>query len=333
MTPGDVIIGLIHNEPVAKGQPNWESSIDVMEQVESIETSLTKLGYRSRRIAFSRDLGRFVRETEASGITLAFNLCESVDDNPQFVAHPAAVLELMNIPFTGSSSSALMATTDKHSFKMILRAAGFNTPASLLFAGEAEIHCNHMQFPVILKPQFQDASIGIDQDSVISDPALLPGACQEFFRLYGPIIIEEYIDGTEFNISVIGSSNPEVFPVAEIDFTGFPDSLYRIVGYRAKWEPESVEYRESRRIFPTLPDDLRQQMSSLSSACYTLFGLRDYGRVDLRLDRSGKIYVLEINANPCLSPDAGFPAAAQQGGLDYTAMVEKLLTFVSARSV
>ncbi len=333
MMGADTVIGLIHNEPIAEGLPNWESSVDVMDQIEAIEAALTERGYRSCRIAFTRDLGRFVRETEEAGITLAFNLCESVDDNPQFVAHPAAVLELMSIPFTGSSSAALMATTDKHSFKMILKAAGLNTPASLLFSGQESIDFSHMQFPVILKPQFQDASIGIDQDSVISDSGLLFGACKDFFRMYGPIIVEEYIDGREFNISLIGSSQPEVFPVAEIDFTGFPDSLYKIVGYRAKWEPESVEYRESRRVFPRLPDDVYRNMSAVASLCYTLFGLRDYGRVDLRLDGNGKIYVLEINANPCLSPDAGFPAAAQQAGLDYTAMVDKLLTFVSSRSV
>jgi D-alanine-D-alanine ligase len=333
MIRADKVIGIVHNEPIAEGQPNWESSVDVMEQVDAIEASLTELGYRSARIAFNRDLGRFVHETEEARIAMAFNLCESVDDNPQFVAHPAAVLELMEIPFTGSPSSALMATTDKHSFKMMLRAAGLNTPASLLFSGEEDINFSHMRFPVILKPQFQDASIGIDQESVISDPDLVTGACRDLFSKYGPILVEEYIDGREFNISLIGSSQPEVFPVAEIDFTGYPDSLHRIVGYRAKWEPESVEYRESRRIFPTLSDDVYRKMSSVSAECYTLFGLRDYGRVDLRLDRSGKIYVLEINANPCLSPDAGFPAAAQQSGLGYTAMVEKIMTFVSARAV
>ncbi len=326
------IIGLVYNEPIPEGETNWQSSVDIMAQVEAIESSLVELGHTAVRIPFTRDLGRFVRETENAGMSMAFNLCESVDDNPQFVAHPAAVLELLNIPFTGSPAAALMSTTDKHLVKLALRAAGLNTPESLLFSGETQVNFSHMQFPVILKPQFQDASIGIDQESVISDSNRLLRALKEFYKEYGPIIAEEYIDGREFNISLIGTESPEVLPAAEIDFSGYPDDLFKIVGYRAKWEPESIEYQESRRSFPTLPATMTSQMAAVSAQCYQLFGLRDYGRVDLRLNQSGKVYVLEINANPCLSPDAGFPAAAKQSGLHYTAMVEKLVAFVNARS-
>ncbi len=324
-------IGLIHNQPIPEGQANWESSADVMAQVEAIETSLVDLGHTAVRIPFTRDLGHLVRQIEEARMSMAFNLCESVDDNPQFTAHPAAVLELMNIPFTGSPAAALMATTDKHLVKMVLQAAGLNTPRSFLYSGGESIDCSPMQFPVILKPQFQDASIGIDQESVITDPGLVSATLHQFYGLYGPIVVEEYIDGREFNISLMGATHPEVMPVAEIDFTGFPDNLFKIVGYRAKWEPESIEYRQTQRTFPTLPTNMAENMASVATQCYLLFGLRDYGRVDLRLDANGKAYILEINANPCLSPDAGFPAAVQQSGLNYTAMVEKIVSFVSTR--
>ncbi len=325
-------IGLIHNQPISEGQTNWESSADVMAQVEAIETSLIDLGHTAIRIPFTRDLGHLVHQIEDARISMAFNLCESVDDNPQFAAHPAAVLELLNIPFTGSPAAALMATTDKHLVKLVLQAAGLNTPRSFLYSGGESIDFSHMQFPVILKPQFQDASIGIDQESVITIPSQLATTLLKFYELYGPIVVEEYIDGQEFNLSLMGSAHPEVMPVAEIDFTGFPDDLFKIVGYRAKWEPESIEYRQSKRTFPALPADMAKNMASVATECYRLFGLRDYGRVDLRLDANCKVYILEINANPCLSPDAGFPAAVQQSGLDYTAMVEKFVSFVSTRS-
>lgn len=326
-------IGLIHNEPIPEGAANWESSADVMAQVKAIESSLLELGYQAVHIPFTRDLGRFVQQVQESRMTMAFNLCESVDDNPQFVAHPAAVLELLNIPFTGSSAAALMSTTDKHLVKLALRADGLNTPGSLLFSGEELETYSHLQFPVILKPQFQDASIGIDQESVLTDPARLLETLQKFYEQYGPIIVEEYIRGREFNISLIGSVHPVVLPAAEIDFSGFPDNLFKIVGYRAKWEPDSIEYQESKRIFLSQPDPIKEAMSAVAVHCYKLFGLRDYGRVDLRLDEHSKVYVLEINANPCLSPDAGFPAAVGQSGLSYTAMVEKLISFVLARSL
>lgn len=333
MMPENGVIGLIYNEPIAIGEANWQSSMDVMAQVEAIELALAELGHRSVRIPFTRDLGRFVRHIEEVRLTLAVNLCESVDDNPQFVAHPAAVLELLNIPFTGSPSSTLTATTDKHLLKLILQAAGFKTPAALLYSGEEQINCGSLRFPVIIKPQFQDASIGIDQESVISEPSRLLSALREFHAVYGPLVVEEFIDGPEFNISLLGTATPEVMPVAEIDFSGFPDDLYKIVGYRAKWQPESVEYQQSKRAFPALPETLRQQMATVSAQCYRLLGLRDYGRVDLRLDADGRIYILEINANPCLSPDAGFPAAVMQSGLDYSAMVEKIISFAFCRKL
>ncbi|MEE4165874.1 MAG: hypothetical protein V2I35_07740 [Desulfocapsaceae bacterium] len=326
-------IGLIHNQPIPQGEANWESSADVMAQVEAIETCLVELGYTTVRIPFTRDLGLFVRQIEEAQMFMAFNLCESVDDNPQFAGHPAAVLELLNIPFSGSPAATLMATTDKHLVKLVLHSAGLNTPKSFLFSGSEPVCFSHMRFPVILKPQFQDASIGIDQESVITEPGELQAALEEFFATYGPIVIEEYIDGREFNISLIGSDNPEVMPVAEIDFSGFPDDLFKIVGYRAKWEPESIEYQQSKRTFPKLPPSLAANMAAVALQCYQLFSLRDYGRVDLRLDQNGKIYVLEINTNPCLSPDAGFPAAVQRSGLDYSAMVEKIVSFGKARSL
>lgn len=198
-------IGLVHNEPIPEGQANWESSVDVMAQVEAIETALVRLGYKTVRIPFTRDLGRFVRQIEEAEISMAFNICESVDDNPQFVAHPAAVMELLNIAFTGSPAAALMSTTDKHLVKLALHAAGLNTPRSILFCGGELSNFSHLQFPVILKPQFQDASIGIDQESVISDPCRLPETLWKFYATYGPIVAEEYIDGREFNISLIGT--------------------------------------------------------------------------------------------------------------------------------
>jgi D-alanine-D-alanine ligase len=327
------MIGLIYNQPIEAGRAHWESSADVMAQVEAIESSLTALGRPSTRLPMTRDLPRFLRAVEAAGITAAFNLCESIDDDPFFVAHPAAILELLGIPFSGSPSAALQSTTDKHLMKLILHGAGLPTPGSFLYSGDKPFDVDDMEFPVILKPQFQDASIGIDQESVIDQPHRLAAALQHLHRRFGPILVEEYIDGREFNVSVLGNAPPHTLPVAEIDFSGMPGSLKKIVGYRAKWEPESIEYRETKRIFPSLGDVISSGLTDIAVSCYRLFGLRDYGRVDLRMDRSGRLFVLEINANPCLSPDAGFAAAFCEAGLDYTAMVAQMTTFLGDRMV
>jgi D-alanine-D-alanine ligase len=327
------MIGLIYNQPIEEGLAYWLSSADVLAQVEAIETSLRDLGHTSVRIPFTRDLKRFVKAVEDAEVHAAFNLCESLDDDPFFVAHPAAVLELLGIPFTGSPSAALQTTTDKHLMKLILRGAGLPTPKSFLYDGTVDTDPREMDFPVIIKPRSQDASIGIDQDSVIEAGAALPEALTAFYEAYGPLLVEEYIDGREFNVSLLGSPTPVVLPVAEIDFTTMPEHLHHIVGYRAKWEPDSIAYRETRRVFPQLDPPLAARLNTLATECFQLFGLRDYGRVDLRMDKDGSLHVLEINANPCLSPDAGFPAAAGQAGLDYTAMVAEMTTLLGDRRV
>jgi len=327
------MIGLIYNQPIAAGRTHWESSADVMTQVQSIEASLTALGRPSLRLPMTRDLPLFLQAVEASEIGAAFNLCESLDDDPFFVAHPAAMLELLGIPFSGSGSAALQSTTDKQLMKLILRGAGLPTPRSFLYNGDEPLDRDDLEFPVILKPQFQDASIGIDQESVIDQPHRLVAALPHLYRRYGPILVEEYIDGREFNVSVFGNAPPMALPAAEIDFSGMPGTLRKIVGYRAKWEPESIEYRETKRVFPPLDDELSTRLSDIALRCYRLFGLRDYGRVDLRMDRNGRLFVLEINANPCLSPDAGFAAACGETGLDYTGMVARMTSFLGNRMV
>jgi len=325
-------IGIIHNEPIPKGEPNWESSADVLAQVEAIEAALNELGQPHVRIPFTRDLGRFVSLAEAAGIAMAFNLCESVDEDPLLIGHPAAVLELLGIPFTGSSAMALLLSTDKLTVKRLLAASGLRTPPFFLYEGGEVLRPAGLNFPVILKPRFQDASIGIEQESVVENSAELLPRLEDLYARYGAILVEEYIVGREFNVSLFGYPKAQIMPLAEIDFSGFPTELHRIVSYKAKWDEESFEYHHTRRIFPdNLPEPLQQTMRHMAQDCFTLFGLRDYARVDLRLDQQGRLAILEINANPCISPDAGFPAAVGESAMTYTEMVKEFLRLVALR--
>jgi len=327
-------VGIVHNRPIPAGEPNWESSADVLAQVEAIEASLGELGHHPVRIPFSRDVGGFVAGFKEARVACVFNLCESVDDDPMLIGHPAAVLELLGVPFTGSSSLALSLTTDKLTVKRLLQAAGVQTPAFLHYDGGEILRLPDFIYPVILKPRCQDASIGIDQDSIAGNSKELLRKLHEFHALYGPILVEEYIAGREFNIALFGYPSPKVMPLAEIDFSGLPEGLYPIVGYRAKWDADSPEYHHTNRFFPhNLSSHLQRTMRRVAKDCFQLFGLRDYGRVDLRVDERGRLNILEINANPCLSPDAGFPAAVAQNGLNYTEMVREFIQFVSQRSL
>ncbi len=325
-------VGIIHNEPIPKGDPNWESSADVLAQVEAIEAALAELEQPRVRIPFTRDLSRFVSQVQAARIDIAFNLCESVDEDPLLIGHPAAVLELLGIPFTGSSAMALLLSTDKLTVKRLLSASGLRTPPFFLYEGAEVLRPAGLHFPVILKPRFQDASIGIEQESVVENSIDLLPRLEELYGRYGAILVEEYVAGREFNVSLFGYPQPRVMPLAEIDFSEFPADLHRIVSYKAKWDEDSFEYHHTQRIFPdTLPESLQHTMRHMAQECFGLFGLRDYARVDLRLDAQGRLAILEINANPCLSPDAGFPAAVAHSGMGYTEMIGEFLRLVSLR--
>jgi len=325
-------VGIIHNEPIPQGEPNWESSADVLAQVEAIEGALNELGQPHVRIPFTRDLARFVSQVQAAGIAVAFNLCESVDEDPLLIGHPAAVLELLGIPFTGSSAMALLLSTDKLTVKRLLNGSGLRTPPFFLYEGGEVLRPGGLNFPVILKPRFQDASIGIAQESVVEKSGDLLARLEDHYARHGAILVEEYVAGREFNVSLFGYPHPRVMPLAEIDFSGFPANLHRIVSYKAKWDPESFEYQHTQRVFPdNLPETLQQTLRHLAQECFHLFGLRDYARVDLRLDGQGRLAILEINANPCLSPDGGFPAAVGKSAMTYTEMIGEFIRLVALR--
>jgi D-alanine-D-alanine ligase len=327
------VVGLIHNVPVSPGQAFSEASADIMTQVEAIEGAFEDLGHRSVRISFTREVGDTIKRMKEAGVELAVNLCETVDEDPHFVGHPAALLELLSIPFSGSPAIALMLTTDKLITKQLLKAHGIRTPPYRMYDGAHSLNFRGLKYPVILKPRFQDASIGIEQESIFIDDLSLREGINGFFDRFGPLLVEEYVGGREFNVSLFGYPSPRALPLAEIDFSSFPEGLFPIVGYRAKWDTSSFEYHHTPRKFPQgLSSSLRQGIEGIALECFHLLMLRDYGRIDMRVDDDGQIYVLEVNANPCLSPDAGFAAAAQQAGMSYTEMVETLVEFVEQRA-
>ena len=327
------VVGLIHNIPVAPGQAFSEASADILTQVEAIEEALGDLGHQSVRIPLTREVSGFITRMKEAGVEIAVNLCETVDEDPRFAGHPAALLELLSIPFSGSPAIALMLTTDKVTTKQMLKSHGIRTPRYVTYNGTGNTDFHGLEYPVILKPRFQDASIGIDQESIFRDERMLEQGIKEFHDRFGTLLVEEYVAGREFNVALFGYPSPSALPLAEIDFSDFPEGLFAIVGYRAKWDTSSFEHYHTPRKFPQgLSSSLRQGIEGIALECFHLLMLRDYGRVDMRVDAQGEIYVLEVNANPCLSPDAGFAAAAQQDGMSYTDMVGTLVEFVERRA-
>lgn len=327
------IIGLVHNVPRATSYAFSAASSDVMVQVCAIEEALSNLGYPSRRIPFTRDIDLFLTEFRKEPVDMVFNLCETVDENPMFSGHAAAVFELLGVPFTGSSSMGITCTMDKVMTKRVLKACGIRTPKYLIYEGSSHFNAAYLTFPVIVKPRFEDASIGIDQESVFESEISLKKGLGSFYERFGSLLVEEYVNGREFNVSLFGYPPVNVMPVAEIDFSAFPAGIHHIVGYRAKWDESSPEYRNTVRRFPeNLSVPLRQSLEKIARECFHIFMLRDYVRVDIRTDSNEIPYVMEINANPCISPDAGFVASLAHAGIDYKEMIRQFITFMSLRS-
>ena len=325
-------VGIVHKQPASQGHENWEASLDVVAQVEAIEKALEALGHSSVRIPFTRDLHGFTQRFKEQMVDMVFNLCETVDEDPHLLWHAAAVFELLGVSFTGSTSAALMLTTDKLISKRLLQGRQIRTPNYIVYHGSREFSTALLKFPVIVKPRFEDASIGIDQDSIFENDQELREGLKKFLDRFGPLLIEEYIPGREFNLTLLGYPTASILPIGEIDFSAFPENLYPIAGYRAKWDKASFEYHHSPRRFPQdLARSLANKMERVALECFHLFMVRDYGRVDLRVDDHGKIYVLEVNGNPCLSPDAGFAASAQEAGLGYGEMIGMMVDFAMQR--
>jgi D-alanine-D-alanine ligase len=189
----------------------------------------------------------------------------------------------------------------------------------------------------VIKPIAEDASVGLDEDSVVRVQSV--AQCQrEILRrrkkLCHEMFAERFIEGREFNISIIGTvESPRVLPIAEIQFSGFKERRKpTLVGYRAKWDTESFEYQNTTRSFTISSEDkaLYRNLALTAERAWTLTGCRGYARVDLRVNQRGRPFVLEINANPCIAPDAGFIAAANQAGLDYPAVIAELLRFATS---
>jgi D-alanine-D-alanine ligase len=242
-------------------------------------------------------------------------------------------MDVMGLPYTGVPTEGVFLTIGKLMAKERLRAAGLPTPGWIVDQGPYSIHPELGTSPRqwIVKAVYEHASFGMEDDAVleVKDPRWVRRAVREQERRWGrPCFAEQYIEGREFNLSLLARpGGVDVLPPAEIDFSTFPAGKPHIVGYKAKWDAESFEFHHTPRRFdfPTTDAGLLDELSDLSRRCWRLFGLRGHVRVDFRIDESGQPWILEINPNPCLSPDAGFAAALERGGVPFVEAVRRIL--------
>jgi D-alanine-D-alanine ligase len=304
------------------------------EDVGAIAGSLAGAGYRPEVIAVGRVTADLIRRLLELAPRFAFNLCEEIDGDSGMEMAFAGLLELLGIPFTGSDSFALGLALDKFRVKQLLEAEGIPVPlGGICRPGSTSMFPPGMKFPVIVKPGREDASLGVNGDSVCATAEEVGRQVRYIHDVYRQeALIEEFLDGREFNVSVIGEEEPEVLAVSEIDFARLPANEPKIVSYRAKWDEMSAQFGGTTPICPAaIPEGMKERIDSIALASYRAVGCRDYARVDMRTDASGAVYVLEVNPNPDLSPQAGFAGAARAAGFSYADIVLRISESAIAR--
>ncbi|NLH18010.1 MAG: GNAT family N-acetyltransferase [Phycisphaerae bacterium] len=324
MTEGLSVLVLYNTNPPDMPRAFAESELGVLDEVNAVCKALTELGIPHRSVGV-KNLREVAGNLATSAERIVFNLVEGFAENHADAMMVPSLCRAWRRGWTGNDTAAQLLTLDKWQTKAALRQNGLPTPQALIIDDASKIRGELFPGPYIVKPLCADASEGIDSRSVVtSRDDKLYAAVQRIHDQFGhSAMIEQYIDGRELNVSVLWKDNAaKVLPLAEIDFSAFDASRVKIVGYEAKWRQDSFEYQNTPRVIPApLPDEVARQVRELSIAACRAVGCDDYCRVDFRLDDQLRPYILEINANPDISPDAGFAAALQAEGVAFSQFV------------
>jgi D-alanine-D-alanine ligase len=324
-----------HGKPLATQAMIDLSEIGVVEEMEDIKSALNSLGYRTSIFNVDSNFFRLIDYLRGERPDLVFNLVESVENESAQEMNIAGVYELMNVPFTGAGPLALGTALNKPRVKEILASHGIRTPRFMVFRVKDRIGMQEgVSFPLIVKPAHEDASVGIDDSSVVYNLADLRKRVRFIHTEYDqPALAEEYIDGRELNVAILGNNPPAALPISEIDFSGLTEGMHKIVSYEAKWIHGTVAYEGTRGVCPAvLPAPLEARIKETALRAYLLIGCRDYARVDFRLTKDGIPYVLEVNPNPDISDDAGFARSARAQGYTFAEIVGKIVESALERS-
>ncbi|MCK9548712.1 MAG: hypothetical protein M0Q37_09405 [Sphaerochaeta sp.] len=305
----------------AIGGQATKDEADTLAQVTAVKRALRRLGHSVEVGYFSLNLIQAARRIQASGCDLVFNLVENLASSRLLHLVPL-LCQSIGVRCSGGSSTTLCLSGDKVEAKRLLSLKDLPTP-DWIESGDQKYLRAFLNIPMIIKARAQEASVGITEDSVRTFSHI-----RDFKALFeeGDVFIEEYIEGREFNLSILPGG--VVLPPAEILFVDYPATKTRVVGYEAKWEEDSFAYQNTRRTFTFTEEDtpLINHLTHLAQETYDLFGSSGYARVDFRVDRHGRPYILELNSNPCIAVDSGFVAAGEQAGYSYERLIEALIT-------
>ncbi|MGQ0712469.1 MAG: D-alanine--D-alanine ligase family protein [Gemmatimonadaceae bacterium] len=292
------------------------ADILILETVEAIEKSLVAEGNEVVRVPVNFD-GRWVERVRRGKFDLAFNLCECIDGIAAFEPAVISVLEILGLPYTGSSSWTTALCLRKHVVNALLERSGLPVPRWAVVTRGSTLPT--VGFPAICNPAAEDASIGIELRSVVRNMRALAARVDAMHERWEEVLVQRFIAGREVNVGIVDS---QVLPIAEVQFDGMPKGMWRIVSYRSKWETGSDEDLGAMPICPAeLSPAQNAELKRLALDAWRAVGGDGYGRVDIRIDSQGRPWILEVNANPDIAADAGLARMAGVEGMDYTALI------------
>ena len=316
-------IGLVPPADATSREENteWKTEFDVL-------STLRAIGHEVMPLGIYDDLGVIRKAIDEWKPHVAFNLLEDFDGVPVFDMNVVSYLELLRIPYTGCNPRGLMLARDKGLAKKLLSYHRIPVPDFAVYPiGRTKIRRpKRLQFPLIVKSLTREASAGISQASVVEDEQRLAERVRFMHDTFGTdAIVERYIEGRELYVGVIGNQRLQVFPIWELLFTKMPDELWRIATDRVKWSRVYQEKRGIRTEAAQLPDGVGEHIQHLCRRIYRTLDLSGYARIDLRLDASGKVYVLEANPNPQLAYGEDFAESAELAGIHYPDLLQRIV--------
>jgi len=305
-----------------------------MDEYEVIAKRLQKLGFNAYTLNIKDDLNLILSDIKKNKPDVIFNFVEIYKENSRYEMNIVGLYELLGIPYTGAPALSLANCQNKILAKRLLQVNGVIVPSFFIVRKKSDRYRHKLKYPLVVKPSLEDASVGIENESIVSNGRQLKQRIEYVLHYFAqPVLVEEYIEGRELNVAVMGDKRLRVLPISEIDFSKMPDHLHNIVSYQAKWDPHHESYHKTIPKCPAkLPKKVEERAKEIALKAFRVMNCRDYARVDMRLSKDNKLYVLEVNPNPDLTDGAGFMRSAAAAGLSYGQALKRIILFANSRS-
>lgn len=310
-------------------EEEFESLDSDRDEIKLLKNVIKELGFCVRVMGLRRINAGIVQKIQDINPDFIFNLCEAFHEESIGESYIASLFELLKIPYTGSAPLALALALNKKKTKQVLKAAGVPVPLGIVAEIDETPNLEDLTPPYIVKPIREDGSAGITSKSVTDNPEEVLRLIKKIHEEYAQAaLVEEYIEGREFTIPVIGDKHPKVLAIGEMDFSSVPKKEPKIVTYQGKWNAQNPLDHE----YPAHIDaPLQKRLERIALKTYREIGARDYARIDMRLSENRRPYVIEINTNPVISPESGFEAAANTSQTEYKEIIRFIIEETLAR--